>query len=283
MKQQLMMKSKLVLLVYLTTEKPAESEGFEQIVDFLNVNPIKYAHTVNPTIYTSCIQQFWDFAKVKTIKEDVQIRALVDGKKIIVTEASIRHDLQLQDAEGTKKQQSKRKQRKETKVPHTEPQTEESVPTTSNDPLPSGDDRMQLTKLMNLCTNLQKQVLDLEKAKSAQAKEIDDLKKRVKKLERKKKSRTSGLKRFWKVCSTTRVESSKDKESLGDQEDASKQERMIDNIDQDVIVDATTGEEVEQSIKVAEKEVSIVDPVTTAGEVVTTAEDVEVITAATTP
>nr|GEX48678.1 retrovirus-related Pol polyprotein from transposon TNT 1-94 [Tanacetum cinerariifolium] len=35
--------------------------------------------------------------------------------------------------------------------------TEESVPITSNDPLPSGEDRMQLTELMNLCTNLKKQ------------------------------------------------------------------------------------------------------------------------------
>nr|GEV12520.1 hypothetical protein [Tanacetum cinerariifolium] len=77
------------------------------------------------------------------------------------------------------------------------------------------------------------EALGLEKAKTAQAKEIADLKKRVKKLERKKKSRTFGLKRLWKIGSTTRVESSKDKESLGDQEDANKQGRMIDNIDQD--------------------------------------------------
>nr|GEY78736.1 xylulose kinase-1 [Tanacetum cinerariifolium] len=163
--------------------KPTKSKGFDKIVDFVNANLVKYALTVNPTIYTSCIQQFWDSAKVKTVNEDVQIRALVDGKKIIITEASIRCDLQLEDAEE--------KERRETEVPHTEPQTKESVPTTSNDPLPSGEDRMQLTKLMNLCTNLQKQVLDLEKAKTTQAKEIADLKKRVKKLEGKKKLRTS--------------------------------------------------------------------------------------------
>nr|GEY51504.1 hypothetical protein [Tanacetum cinerariifolium] len=57
----------------------------------------------------------------------------------------------------------------------------------------------------------------------------------------------------------------------------------VNDLDGDeVIVDATTGEEVEQSTKVAEKEVSTVDPVTTAGEVVTTAEDVKVTPAATT-
>nr|GEV86100.1 hypothetical protein [Tanacetum cinerariifolium] len=142
----------------------------------------------------------------------------------------------------------KRKQRKKTEVPHTELQTEESVPKTSNDLLPSGEDRMQLTELMNLCTNLQKQVLDLEKAKTAQAKEIADLKKRVKKLERKKKSRTSSLKRLWKIGSTTRVESSEDKEILGrmNEEDTFR----VNDLDGDeVIVDVTAGEEVEQGTK----------------------------------
>nr|GFA03275.1 hypothetical protein [Tanacetum cinerariifolium] len=38
-------------------------------------------------------------ANVKTVHKDVQIRALVDGKKIIITEASIRRDLRLDNAE----------------------------------------------------------------------------------------------------------------------------------------------------------------------------------------
>ncbi|GJW35424.1 hypothetical protein Tco_0058344 [Tanacetum coccineum] len=80
--------------------KPAESEGFEQIVDFLNINPIRYALTINPTIYTSCIEQFWATVKVKTVNGEVQLQALVDGKKIIITEAFVRHDLQLNDEEG---------------------------------------------------------------------------------------------------------------------------------------------------------------------------------------
>ncbi|GKB53719.1 hypothetical protein Tco_0904472 [Tanacetum coccineum] len=40
------------------------------------------------------------FAKVKTINGEAQLHALVDGKKIIVTEASVRRDLQLADEEG---------------------------------------------------------------------------------------------------------------------------------------------------------------------------------------
>ncbi|GKD24649.1 hypothetical protein Tco_1230863 [Tanacetum coccineum] len=81
--------------------KPAECKGFEQIVDFLNANPIRYALTINPTIYTSCIEQFWATAKVKTVNREVLLQALVDGKKIIDTEASVRRDLQLNDEEGT--------------------------------------------------------------------------------------------------------------------------------------------------------------------------------------
>ncbi|GJU32718.1 hypothetical protein Tco_1176307 [Tanacetum coccineum] len=87
------------LVVFLS--KPAEGEGFEQIVYFLNANPIRYALTINPTIYTSCIKQFWATVKVKTVNGEVQLQALVDGKKIIVTEASVRRDLQLNDEEGT--------------------------------------------------------------------------------------------------------------------------------------------------------------------------------------
>nr|GFB20371.1 hypothetical protein [Tanacetum cinerariifolium] len=60
--------------------------------------------------------------------------------------------------------------------------------------------------------------------------EIASLKRRVKKLEKKNMSRTHELKRLYKVGLTARVESS-DEESLG--EDASKQERRIDAIDQD--------------------------------------------------
>ncbi|GKD29840.1 hypothetical protein Tco_1240618, partial [Tanacetum coccineum] len=66
--------------------KPTKSEGFEQIVNFLNAHTIKYALTINPTIYTLCIEQFWATVKVKTVNGEVQLQALVDRKKIIITE-----------------------------------------------------------------------------------------------------------------------------------------------------------------------------------------------------
>ncbi|GKE77249.1 hypothetical protein Tco_1543369 [Tanacetum coccineum] len=58
------------LVVFL--DKPAECEGFEQIAT----------------------------TKVKTINGEVQLQALVDGKKVIIIETSVRRDLRLEDAEG---------------------------------------------------------------------------------------------------------------------------------------------------------------------------------------
>ncbi|GJV54674.1 hypothetical protein Tco_1455679 [Tanacetum coccineum] len=348
------------LVVFL--EKPKQSDGFVEIIDFLNASSIRYALTVNPTIYTSCIKQFWAIAKVKTVNGEVQIQALVDGKKVIIIEASVRRDLQLADENGAEclpsatifaelermgakttawnkfsstvasaiiclatnkkfnfskyifdnmvknleggvkflmyprfvqvfldkqvcdmtthnrtydapchtkkifanmnrerkgfsrrvtplfptmmKKQPKRKQRKDTEVPQPSDSTkkisdeapnEENVTTTSNDPLLSGEDRLQLNELMDLCTKPQQRVLDLENAKTAQDSVIASLKKRVKKLERRNKSRTSGLKRLRKLGRSAIIISSKD-EGLDAQEDASKQGRRIIDINADAEV-----------------------------------------------
>nr|GEZ68376.1 hypothetical protein [Tanacetum cinerariifolium] len=133
-------------------------------------------------------------------------------------------DTMMVHAQEEKKIKSKRKQRQATEVhsPRSEILVEESVLTPSNEPLPSGEDSIQLNELMVFCTNLQQQVLNLEEAKNAQAKKIAYLKKSVKKLEQRIKSRPAGLRRLKKVGSSRRVESSKEKDSLGAQEDASK-------------------------------------------------------------
>ncbi|GKC18309.1 hypothetical protein Tco_1020459 [Tanacetum coccineum] len=164
--------------------------------------------------------------------EAEQDSALIDKKKMIITESSIRSDLHLDDAEvfinqqlgdmshhkkifvnpshtkkffANMKREGKDFSRRVTplfdtmlvqaseevaEVAQDETVQEESVPTPSNDPLPSSEDSMQLNDLMLLCSQLQKQVLDLEKAKSDQAIEIASLKKRVDKLEKRRKFRT---------------------------------------------------------------------------------------------
>nr|GEU39855.1 ketol-acid reductoisomerase, chloroplastic [Tanacetum cinerariifolium] len=87
--------------VYPAEEKSTESEGFAQIIDFLNGSSVKYALTASPTIYTSCIKQFWTSVKVKMVNDEVKIQALVDGKRVNIKESFIRRTLRLDDAEGT--------------------------------------------------------------------------------------------------------------------------------------------------------------------------------------
>ncbi|GJY71531.1 hypothetical protein Tco_0475234 [Tanacetum coccineum] len=186
-------------------DKSTESDGFEQIVDFLNAHPIKYALTVNPTIYTACIEQFWTTAKVQTVNGEVQIQALVEKKKVIITETSIRRDLQLVDENCTECLPNAtifaelERMGDSIEPIADEAPNDENVTTYSNDPLLSGEDRLKLNKLMELCTNLSQRVLNLENIKTSQAAEITKLKEGVKKLERRNKSRSLGLKRLRKT------------------------------------------------------------------------------------
>nr|GEW33931.1 hypothetical protein [Tanacetum cinerariifolium] len=147
-------------------------------------------------------------------------------------------------SQSQRKHKLRKKQRKETEISQDDPPIEEHIPIPSYDPLLSGDDRLQLNELMEICTKLSDMVLSLEQIKTYQAAKIEKLKKRVKKLEGIQKKRTHGLKRLYKVGLSARVESSEEEESLGDQEDSSKQGRSIADIDQDegtTLVDDTQG------------------------------------------
>ncbi|GJS12777.1 hypothetical protein Tco_0407249 [Tanacetum coccineum] len=202
---------------------------------------------------------------VKTVNREVQIQALVDknkGKDYFGRDTPLFPTMIVQAQE-----QSRRKQRKDTKDPQlsgpTEPITNDtknvaSVPTHSNDPLLSGEDRLKLIELIELCTSLSQRVLNLEKIKTSQAAEITELKKRVKKLEGKRKSKPPRLKRLFKIGRSAQVVSSKDK-GLGAREDASKHGRKIAAIDAD-------------AEDVVEKEVSIAE-VTTNSTTTTTVDE----------
>ncbi|GJT56780.1 hypothetical protein Tco_0991834 [Tanacetum coccineum] len=141
--------------------KPTESDGFEQIVDFLNAHPIK----------------------------EQQLHALVDGHKVIITKSTVRRDLQLEDEEVM---------------------------------------RLSIRSWVTFLVRAPLTASSLEVEKDSARK---SLKRRVKKLEKKNRSRNHKLKRLYKVGLTARVESSGDEENLG--EDASKQGRRINAIDAD--------------------------------------------------
>ncbi|GKF23271.1 hypothetical protein Tco_0075593, partial [Tanacetum coccineum] len=95
-------------------------------------------------------------------------------------------------------------------------------------------------------TQSQEEEVSQDKTEHKETKEIVALKKRIQRLERKKMSRPTGLKRLNKVSMSRRVESSKDQESLGAPKDASKQGRSITDIDANVestkLDDSTAGE-----------------------------------------
>nr|GEZ53603.1 xylulose kinase-1 [Tanacetum cinerariifolium] len=86
------------MVAYLT--KSDASEGFNQIINFLNGSSLKYALTVNPNIYVSYIKQFWTTFTVKKVNDVTRLQALVDKKNVVVTEATIRDALRLDDAKG---------------------------------------------------------------------------------------------------------------------------------------------------------------------------------------
>ncbi|GJX13724.1 putative ribonuclease H-like domain-containing protein [Tanacetum coccineum] len=213
-----------------------KSDGFAKIIDFLKASSVSYALTVNPIIYTSCIQQFWATTQVKTVNEVHQLQALIDKKKVIIMEASIRNDLHLDDAEEGKDFSGRVtplfdsmlvQASKEVETAHDEIEEEEHLNTPSNDPLPSGEDSMQLNELMALCTQ------------SDQAIENASLNKRVDKLEKRRQLRTTGLIRFKKLdAEVTLVNEQQNKDLMFDT-------RVLD--DDEVLVDVASSEKNEQS------------------------------------
>ncbi|GJS79320.1 hypothetical protein Tco_0729201 [Tanacetum coccineum] len=75
--------------------------AFYEIIDFLTSSHIYYALTECPTLYISLIEQFWQTAALSTTEDVVySITATIDGRDKIITEASIRRRLKLQDSEG---------------------------------------------------------------------------------------------------------------------------------------------------------------------------------------
>ncbi|GKB33592.1 hypothetical protein Tco_0872993 [Tanacetum coccineum] len=133
--------------------------------------------------------------------------------------------------------------------------------------LRSDEDSLKLNELMELCTTLQKKVLDLEKTKNTQANEIDSLKRKVKNLEKKDRSRTHKLKRLYKGRINA-INADEDITLVNVQDDADNE--MFD-------VNALNGEEVfvaGQNENVVEEVVDVVQVSTAATTVTITTEEI---------
>ncbi|GKF35018.1 hypothetical protein Tco_0108218, partial [Tanacetum coccineum] len=167
----------------------------------------------------------------RAITTDASLVAAQDSDNIIGTQTTIMPNVDIpqgMDTSGSPRcQETMRGAPTQTRMEHTFELMDIIPPTPHDSPLPGGyilgsdECRLNLEELMVMCTRLSKQVLDLEKEKDAQPVEILKLKKRVKKLERQRKSSISHpRRRIYR-----QVESSDD--DL-DEEDASRQERISD-------------------------------------------------------
>nr|GEX70579.1 hypothetical protein [Tanacetum cinerariifolium] len=80
--------------------KYEHNADFHQIVDFVEASHIRYALTINPTVYVSHIRQFWSSARIKTTDAETKILATVDDRTRTISESSIRRNLKLHDEAG---------------------------------------------------------------------------------------------------------------------------------------------------------------------------------------
>ncbi|GKA55785.1 hypothetical protein Tco_0754857, partial [Tanacetum coccineum] len=167
-------------------ENPKESDRFAEIIDFLKASSVSYALTVNPVIYTSCIEQFWATAKERSSLDDAEGGGIHDclptatifeelarmvfanmkrtGKDFSRRITPLFDTMMVQPVEEMgedsdhptdstpipiidqpysssqprKDKPSKKVQRQELEIAQDEAEHEESVPTPSNDPQPSG-------------------------------------------------------------------------------------------------------------------------------------------------
>ncbi|GJY08863.1 hypothetical protein Tco_0377048 [Tanacetum coccineum] len=179
-------------------EKPKESDGFAEIIDFLKASSVSYDLTVTPYSYTSVFEQFWATAKERS---SLEMHEGIDCLNATIFEELARMG-------------------KESDSDHPTDSTQYTL-LINHLHLPNpkrinhlrrlrdrrqSEDSLQLTDLMVLCTKLKTHVLDLQKAKDAQAKEIAALQKRIQR-------------RVWVLL-----------------KDASKQGGSIEDIDADVDV-----------------------------------------------
>ncbi|GJY12325.1 putative ribonuclease H-like domain-containing protein [Tanacetum coccineum] len=238
-------------------EKPEESSEFKEIIDFLNASYVQYALTVNPIIYTTCIEQFWTSVKLDDAEGiDCLPTALIfpelermgakttSWNKFSSTMASTIiclatnqtfnfskyiFDNLVKHLEGEVKflmyprfvqvfldKQVEGMARH--KGVYVTPSHTKKVFANMKRPCKGFSGRVTplFSIMMVQATKNIENVLNLEKAKTTQAKEISSLTKRVKKLEKRRKLKTPGLKRLRKISSTSRVESSNDTQEMND-------------------------------------------------------------------
>ncbi|GJX42656.1 putative ribonuclease H-like domain-containing protein [Tanacetum coccineum] len=150
-------------------EKSQENADFDEIVDFLNANPIRYALTTQKHRKTK--------RKATEISQSSRPTTLV-AVGIVNKERRDKMERAATTAASLEAEQDSGNINRIQSI---------AILNEPSNTLGSGEDNMKLNELMEIYTKLSERVLDLEKIKDAQALDIKNLKTRVKKLERKKK------------------------------------------------------------------------------------------------
>ncbi|GJU00093.1 hypothetical protein Tco_1110431 [Tanacetum coccineum] len=202
---------------------------FHQIVDFLNASTISAPpkKVGDETVYTREDDKVVKAATTTTSLEVEQESGSgprcqdttlgdADAHTRFETASKQSHDPPLSEVNTSRS--------REDSMEHQDDLTDFVPPTPYDSPLlrghtPRSDEgRPNINELMAICTNLSNRVLALETSKTAQDLVIKNLKKKVKRLEKKQRARTSRMKLF-KICTSR-------KKSL-DKEDVSKQGRNL--------------------------------------------------------
>nr|GEX97068.1 hypothetical protein [Tanacetum cinerariifolium] len=194
------------MVVYLT--KSDASEGFNQVIDFLNGSYIKYALIVNPNIYVSCIKQFWNTVAIKQVN-DVTRKGFSGVKTPLFEGMLVGQEIE--------------------EVGDAEEHVKDAQPQPQPQPQATDFPMSLLQEALDACAALTRRVEKLEYDKVAQALEITKLKRRVKKLERGNRVRVLKLRRLKRVGTSQRIDTSDDTVI----DDKSNQGRIIDEMDKD--------------------------------------------------
>nr|GEW16622.1 hypothetical protein [Tanacetum cinerariifolium] len=202
------------MIAYLT--KLDDSEGFEQILDFLNASVIQRKVIITEDIVRQALR-LDDTESIDCLPNEeifVELARMGFVRNVDSSSKFYMYPRFLQLMVAPTPPLS----------PHQSPFAQLSSPQQQPSPpsQPTAIFMDLLNTLLETYTTLTRKVKNLEQDKIAQALEITKLKQRVRRLEKKRKLKVSWLKRLKKVGTAQRVKSSADT-VMDDQEDASKQ------------------------------------------------------------
>ncbi|GJT01831.1 putative ribonuclease H-like domain-containing protein [Tanacetum coccineum] len=164
--------SKHNMFAYL--EKNDGNTKFNQIIDFLTHSSIHFALTVSPIVLTLFVEQFWTSTKSRTVNNISYIDAIIAGKPMTISEASIRSDLLFDDPDLSPRPSS-------IPIPDSNPKGSggnHGGQSSSDRSLSGNEDGPTLQSVYDLYVSLCIHV-------TAQAAEIKDLKAQIKQLKKK--------------------------------------------------------------------------------------------------